>query len=157
MRKSGNQNDRTADRITKAVEAPFNAVKRGPFFRQALFALILLVLSSGPLVAAAEPSALEQAAAVGDLEKIEKLIAGGADVNAKTSFGGTALHLAMVRGHAQAVELLKAKGADPSVPMPQPEAILEAQLKDVGLSDSPGFAQREDSITKGGGAGGCRE
>ena len=140
MRKSGNQNDRTADRITKAVEAPFNAVKRGPFFRQALFALILLVLSSGPLVAAAEPSALEQAAAVGDLEKIEKLIAGGADVNAKTSFGGTALHLAMVRGHAQAVELLKAKGADPSVPMPQPEAILEAQLKDVGLSDSPGLA-----------------
>ena len=50
------------------------------------------------------------AAEVGDLESINKLLAGGADVNAKNKSGYTALHLSAKRGHdAVAAVLLEAK------------------------------------------------
>lgn len=49
----------------------------------------------------------------GQRERVEQLIANGADVNARDAdYGSTALMLAAVQGHADVVELLIAKGAD---------------------------------------------
>ena len=51
------------------------------------------------------------AAEVGDLESINKLLAGGADVNAKNKGGYTLLHLAVRNGKQDAAALLLEKGA----------------------------------------------
>jgi len=52
------------------------------------------------------------AAEVGDVESIKKLLAGGADVNAKNKGGYTALHLAAKRGQAAAAKALLEAKAD---------------------------------------------
>ena len=52
------------------------------------------------------------AAEVGDAESIKKLLAGGADVNAKNKGGYTALHLAAKRGQAAAAAALLEAKAD---------------------------------------------
>ena len=52
------------------------------------------------------------AAEVGDVESIKKLLAGGADVNAKNKGGYTALHLAAKRGQAAAAAALLEAKAD---------------------------------------------
>jgi ankyrin repeat protein len=54
----------------------------------------------------------ERAARTGDVEAIDRLIAAGADVNARDRYGQTALMLAAVRGHTAVVERLVAGGAD---------------------------------------------
>jgi ankyrin repeat protein len=46
-----------------------------------------------------------------DLEKVKRLIAAGADVNATDILEDTALSLAKEGGHTEIVELLKAAGA----------------------------------------------
>ncbi len=48
----------------------------------------------------------------GDLEKINLLIAEGADVNMTDTAGVTPLHFAADRGHKEVVQLLISKGAD---------------------------------------------
>ena len=48
----------------------------------------------------------------GDLEKINLLIAEGADVNMIDTAGVTPLHFAADRGHKEVVQLLISKGAD---------------------------------------------
>jgi cytochrome c len=53
---------------------------------------------------------LQDAAKAGDLEKIEQLVAQGADVNEKGL--ATALHYAIREGHVKAAELLIKRGAD---------------------------------------------
>ena len=53
-----------------------------------------------------------QAAEEGDIEQVQKLIAAGADVNAKNSYGRSSLHEAAFQGHEDVVELLLANGAD---------------------------------------------
>jgi ankyrin repeat protein len=48
----------------------------------------------------------------GDMASVRALLAKGADVNAKTNSGGTALMLASVNGHLDVVQALLAKGAE---------------------------------------------
>lgn len=78
---------------------------------------LAMVLGSTGLSAAQEESQLTaenlyQAARVGDTAAIEKILAAGIDVNAKTPYGGTALAFAAERGQLDAVKLLIEKGAD---------------------------------------------
>lgn len=60
-------------------------------------------------------SALIQASAEGDLEKVRDLLAKGTDINAKRADGETALLVATRRGNASVVQELIAKGADVNV------------------------------------------
>jgi dipeptidyl aminopeptidase/acylaminoacyl peptidase/outer membrane protein assembly factor BamB len=57
-------------------------------------------------VASAEAEALWAAAGRGDAKAIEALLTGGADINAKTPYGATALSFAADKGHLDAVKLL---------------------------------------------------
>ena len=55
---------------------------------------------------------LEEAAKAGDVEQIDANLYGGAKVNAANAEGVTALHLAALGGHKEAVVFLVEKGAD---------------------------------------------
>ena len=55
---------------------------------------------------------MQRAAAAGDVDKIQSLIAAGADVNAKAKNGASLLHIALIQGHEDVAALLISKGAD---------------------------------------------
>ena len=55
---------------------------------------------------------LHSAAQAGDLQQVQALLAGGADVNGADADGSTALHLAAFNGHLDVVRALLAAGAD---------------------------------------------
>jgi ankyrin repeat protein len=57
---------------------------------------------------------LHRAALKGNLEEVEKLVEGGADVNAKNTVGKTPLHMAIKENHPGVVYYLLRKGADPT-------------------------------------------
>lgn len=59
----------------------------------------------------AEP-ALSNAIIGGDMAEIQKIIASGADVNAKDALGRTPMHIAAFYGRTKVMELLLAGGAD---------------------------------------------
>jgi outer membrane protein assembly factor BamB len=59
--------------------------------------------------------ALLDAARAGDRQRVEALLAGGADVNARSRYGVTAVGFAADRGHMEIVRLLVARGADLAV------------------------------------------
>lgn len=59
-----------------------------------------------------------RAAALGRPESIERCLAVGARVEARTPEGLTALHEAAVRGQTESVELLLSRGADPRLTEP---------------------------------------
>ena len=63
------------------------------------------------------PSASEVrgAAETGDLTELRKLLEARVDIDSRDDLGRTALMLATLRGHAEAVDLLLEKGADPNV------------------------------------------
>ena len=58
---------------------------------------------------------LHNAAKNGDIEQVKKLIAQGADVNAKGRHGLMALTIASEKGHVDVVKALLSKGADVNV------------------------------------------
>ena len=65
------------------------------------------------LVARGAEMTMFEAAAAGELERVERLIAGQAALDGYSADGWTPLHLAAFFGHAKVVELLLAHGADP--------------------------------------------
>lgn len=86
---------------------------------------------------------LIQAAMEGKQTEVEKLIAEGADLNAKTPGGLTALHWAVIRGHFGIVKTLVEKKADltvktPSGMTPLDEALVRGRLNVVKLLDEHG-------------------
>ena len=50
-----------------------------------------------------------------DLETVKKLLANGADVNAKSKYGATALYFAADRGNVELAKMLLQAGADPNI------------------------------------------
>ncbi|MDA7676665.1 ankyrin repeat domain-containing protein [bacterium] len=57
-------------------------------------------------------TSLYEAAEEGQIEEVKKLLAAGADVNAKTKFKETPLHFAAENGQKEVAELLIDKGAN---------------------------------------------
>ncbi|HIE53972.1 MAG TPA: ankyrin repeat domain-containing protein, partial [Chromatiaceae bacterium] len=79
--------------------------------------LLGILLSLGPIAVLAADKAelgreLRLAAAIDDVETMEKLLDQGADVNAANKYGKTALMMAAENGNLAAVSLLLARGAD---------------------------------------------
>jgi len=64
------------------------------------------------LVARGAEMTIFEAAAAGEIERVERLMANGAALNGTSADGWTPLHLASFFGHARIVELLLAHGAD---------------------------------------------
>ncbi len=78
------------------------------YYLVGLLALLSLLVASPALA-----GKLHKAADKGNLAKVERLIAKGANVNAKdTKLGATPLHYAAKKGHTAIAELLIAKGAN---------------------------------------------
>jgi CubicO group peptidase (beta-lactamase class C family) len=75
----------------------------------------------------------------GEVERIQRLIALGADVNARRR-GLTPLQAAQLYGHKDVEELLMARGADASLPLPSVEQFLDARLLEATQGESPGVA-----------------
>jgi uncharacterized protein len=80
----------------------------------ALKALLALLLSAMAGTALAQAD-IADAAGQGDKAKVERLLKGGADVNAQQGDGATALHWAAYRGDAALTRLLLKAGAKPGV------------------------------------------
>jgi ankyrin repeat protein len=76
--------------------------------------VLVLLISLFPIIAFAQNlnDDLIAAAKKGDVEAVKSLIAKGADVNARTNYGATALHFAADRGHLEVIKALVEAGAD---------------------------------------------
>ena len=74
---------------------------------------LFLVVLCTPSGISAQP--LHEAAAAGELQTIERLLAGGADIHAQDKDGRTPLHIAVRHGQREAAKLLATKGANPNV------------------------------------------
>ena len=73
-------------------------------------ASLLLTVFLALTARAADPSEdLLAAAKKGDADAVQALLAKGVDVNAKNSYGATALSFAADKGHLEVVKLLLAK------------------------------------------------
>lgn len=73
---------------------------------------LTLALSCSTVAQAGVNEDLRLAAKSGNVKEVSRLLADGADVNAKDEIGATPLHNAAVEGHRDVAELLIAKGAD---------------------------------------------
>jgi ankyrin repeat protein len=81
--------------------------------KSGLMALLMAIVSLWATLAIAGVNEdLFAAAMSGDLPKVERLIAAGANVNAKDNNSGTALIWASARGHEGVVQALLDKGAE---------------------------------------------
>ena len=106
---------RSAGRASPAASASRNFVERGAFMAGANTANSARQKSASSLPSAtpaAPASALLRAAESGDLARMQDLLAGPIDINARNNQGRTALMLAILRGQSDAVNLLLAHDAD---------------------------------------------
>ena len=71
---------------------------------------VVFILAAGSATGAS--MSLLEAAWKGDTEKVQALLAKGADVNAKAVYGTTALMFAALEGHTDIVQALLEKDAD---------------------------------------------
>jgi ankyrin repeat protein len=61
-----------------------------------------------------DPAALRQAAESGDVHRVQMLLENQVSIDARDASGRTALMLAVIHGHSDAVDALLARGADPN-------------------------------------------
>lgn len=77
--------------------------------------VLALVASAPSFAAGSRDEDLWDAAGRGDVAAVRRLLAEGADVNARTRYGATALFFAADKARLDVVSLLLEKGADPNV------------------------------------------
>ena len=81
--------------------------------------LAILLIGSALLTGAvADASPLSSAAKKGRLQKVEELIAAGADVDERDRKGNTAIYQAAYKGHADVVKALAASSNWPGISRP---------------------------------------
>jgi hypothetical protein len=80
-----------------------------------LSALLLLAAAAAALAEDDAGTRLREAATRGDVAQVRALLDAGADVNAPSEYGATALFFACDKGHVEVVKLLLARGAKPDV------------------------------------------
>jgi CubicO group peptidase (beta-lactamase class C family) len=76
----------------------------------------------------------------GQLDCVEMLLEQGVDINGQAGPGVTALHAAQITGRDDAVQFLLAKGADPKIPVPAKERIVNWMFERVIKEGDPGAA-----------------
>jgi CubicO group peptidase (beta-lactamase class C family) len=81
-----------------------------------------------------------RAAGAGQTELLEKMLAAGAERDARDAAGLTALQSARLHGRKGAADLLVARGADPSLPTPPVEEIVDRTLREIVRDGYPGVA-----------------
>ncbi len=86
-------------------------IKRTLLLSLAMLCLVPIAILASDEAAKSGHTPLHAAAWKGDVAQIQSLIAGGADVNAASSFGTTPLHSAAVNNQLEAVKALLQQGA----------------------------------------------
>jgi len=76
----------------------------------------------------------------GQLDPVQLLLEQGVDVNGQVGPGLTALHAAQIAGRDDAIQFLLARGADPRIPMPSRERIVNWLFEHVIKEGYPGAA-----------------
>ncbi len=83
---------------------------------------------------------LVKAGRAGHIDQLELLLENGAEINAISGSGLTALHAAKVKGRQETIDFLLKSGADSSIPMPSKEKIIDWMFEDVEDGMNPGCA-----------------
>ena len=82
-----------------------------------LIPLIFAMMTCLPASASAAP--IHDASRNGDVAEVKRLLASGADVEARDKYGQTPLHIASYHGHAEVAKRLLSSGADMNAPRPR--------------------------------------
>ncbi len=132
--------------------------------RNSALAATLLFVSASMVHAPVQAGPIHDAAKAGDAQQVERLIAGGVDVDEKDIADKTALLWGADAGHLDVVQVLVAKGANVNAKdftgvtpimfavLGQHESILElfiANGGDVNLEDSVGITALDNAIHRG--------
>jgi hypothetical protein len=96
---------RAQDNSTLLAEVTVSGARRGPEDQT-----LAEVVRAG-----ASPTEFRRAAEKGDVPGLQRLLKMSVDIDSRDSLGRTALMLATLRGHAEAVDILLDNGADPNV------------------------------------------
>ena len=132
--------------------------------RNSALAATLLFVSASVVHAPVQAGPIHDAAKAGDAQQVERLIAGGVDVDEKDIADKTALLWAADAGQMDVVQVLVAKGANVNAKdfsdwtpvmfavLGEHESILEfliAKGADVNAMDSDGITALDDAIRRG--------
>ncbi|MBD3182945.1 serine hydrolase [Candidatus Poribacteria bacterium] len=80
------------------------------------------------------------AAYTGDEDRLETFLSQGADVDLKDKSGLTPYNAAQIFGRQDMMQFLLEKGADPNIPVPPAETMLENELKEATEGKTPAVA-----------------